>query len=520
MAGLMGSTAAIFYSYDAKESENPNIQAMGATKTGTTYAQTTRRARYSSGGYTLGHEVYSLNQSDDVDTDVPYPNNDFGLFTAFDASVKLTAGGAGAPITHALMITGLGSKHAYYNGISIGGSAFRINNNTQGAAGTVAVNLVTQRTATGFAEIAFKYRTNHWHHYFLEPAKVATSNFRVINPTGSAAVSIEASTGSGDYPTLNFKKGVINTPGAGPSGGTQLATITSQISFMEIKSEAGFIRITPMDTANGVNYTFSTLRLAPAVAADGVPFLGAANQRFNTLYTVNSPIVGSDERIKTQIEAIPDAVLDAWGEVEFARYKMVDAVVAKGPDGARWHTGAVAQRVMEAFSRHGVDAKRYGLLCWDTWQAKEEQRFPVRFKVKEAVYEQIIFKPERKEIKRIVIQDAVYERIIVREEYVDEAGKIVPAQYRNGALLEEPVYEDQEYIVPAEYIDGELLEPEVFEVRETIIPAIEAGELFGIRYEEALALEAAYQRRRADRADARMDALEARMAALEATRGI
>jgi len=63
MAGLMGSTALCAYSYDAKETENPNILTMGATKTGTCYFQTTRRARYASGGYTLGLEIYSLNQA-------------------------------------------------------------------------------------------------------------------------------------------------------------------------------------------------------------------------------------------------------------------------------------------------------------------------------------------------------------------------------------------------------------------------------------------------------------------------
>ena len=47
-------------------------------------------------------------------------------------------------------------------------------------------------------------------------------------------------------------------------------------------------------------------------------------------------------------------------------------------------------------------------------------------------------------------------------------------------------------------------------------PAIEAGDEYSLRYEEALCMEAAYQRRRADRAEARISALEARLAALEA----
>lgn len=43
-----------------------------------------------------------------------------------------------------------------------------------------------------------------------------------------------------------------------------------------------------------------------------------------------------------------------------------------------------------------------------------------------------------------------------------------------------------------------------------------AGDMFSLRYEEALCMEAAYQRRRADRAEARLATLEERLAAIEA----
>lgn len=43
---------------------------------------------------------------------------------------------------------------------------------------------------------------------------------------------------------------------------------------------------------------------------------------------------------------------------------------------------------------------------------------------------------------------------------------------------------------------------------ETDSDTISAGSLYGIRYEEALCIEAAYQRRRADRLEARLEALE------------
>lgn len=50
-------------------------------------------------------------------------------------------------------------------------------------------------------------------------------------------------------------------------------------------------------------------------------------------------------------------------------------------------------------------------------------------------------------------------------------------------------------------------------------PASPAGDQYSLRYEEALCMEAAYQRRRADRAEARIAALEERLAAIEAKLG-
>ncbi len=152
--------------------------------------------------------------------------------------------------------------------------------------------------------------------------------------------------------------------------------------------------------------------------------LGTSSRRWKQLYAGTTTIATSDERAKQGIESVPDAVLDAWGEVEFYRYKFNDAVEQKGFDAARYHTGVVAQRIMSVFTAHGLNAADYGLLCYDEWEAEPEE--------------------------------------------VDENGDIVT-------------------------------------------PAIEAGNRYAVRYEECLCMEAAYQRKRADRMEARLAALEARV---------
>ncbi len=152
--------------------------------------------------------------------------------------------------------------------------------------------------------------------------------------------------------------------------------------------------------------------------------LGSSSKRWKQLFAGTTTIATSDERLKQGIESVPDTVLDAWGEVEFYRYKFNDAVEEKGFAAARYHTGVVAQRIMRVFAEHGLNAFDYGLLCYDEWEAKAAD--------------------------------------------VDESGKIIR-------------------------------------------PAQEAGNRYAVRYEECLCMEAAYQRRRAERIEARLAALEARL---------
>lgn len=166
--------------------------------------------------------------------------------------------------------------------------------------------------------------------------------------------------------------------------------------------------------------------------SDNSQNIGSASLRFKTVYAGTGTINTSDETEKTSIEAVPDAVLDAWEKAGFLQFQFKDAVEEKGSGSARLHVGLVSQRVRDAFSAAGLDASRYGLYCRDDVPAMDEVK--------------------------------------------DDDGQVVQ-------------------------------------------PSREAGERFGIRYEEALCLEAACQRRRADRAEARIASLEARLAALEAKLG-
>lgn len=97
---------------------------------------------------------------------------------------------------------------------------------------------------------------------------------------------------------------------------------------------------------------------------DNTKTIGNASKRFSTIYAATGSINTSDARAKRDIEPIPDAWLDAWGDVEWCRFKFTD--------GNRWHVGLVAQRVHAAFEARGLDAFEIGLCCYDEWEEQRE----------------------------------------------------------------------------------------------------------------------------------------------------
>ena len=249
----------------------------------------------------------------------------------------------------------------------------------------------------------------------------------------------------------------------GPDGTTSLTTMgavlidSSNYTYLAAYDASG----NPMSRAgcSPVSNAFVPMGTSGEMA------LGGSARLWSQVYAATGTINTSDERQKQDVGGIPDDVLDAWGEVGWCQFRFRDAVDQKGGE-ARLHSGVIAQRVIEAFARHGLDASDYGLLCYDTWEAT----------------------PDIVTTERVLTKHAVYEQVLVREAEYDDDGNMVRA----------PVYEN-----------GDLISPEEYEEVTTTTPGIAAGDRYGIRYEEALAMEAAYQRRRADRMEARLAVLEA-----------
>lgn len=181
---------------------------------------------------------------------------------------------------------------------------------------------------------------------------------------------------------------------------------------------------------------------------DNATSAGSATNRYSVVFAGSGSISTSDEREKQDIESIPDAVLDAWAEVEFKQYRWQHAFADKG-DQARIHFGFIAQQIKTTFETHGIDGTRFGLLCHDAWGDEYEV-----------------------------------------DRNADGTAKLKVDENSN----------------PIPKLDGEGQPTGEFEVEMTLVRS--AGDRWGVRIDECMLLETALMRRELARMAARVAALE------------
>lgn len=101
--------------------------------------------------------------------------------------------------------------------------------------------------------------------------------------------------------------------------------------------------------------------------------IGSSSLTIKDIFLQNAPTVVSDERYKSNIDRIDDAILDAWGGLDFSMWQLNAAILEKGENKARWHVGLVAQQVRDVLINHGLDWTKYGLITHESWDAVEGQ---------------------------------------------------------------------------------------------------------------------------------------------------
>jgi hypothetical protein len=191
----------------------------------------------------------------------------------------------------------------------------------------------------------------------IKQGRVATGGVNI----GSSLAGVGAKGVSGVGSVIEGRQDFNN------SSGTRLGYLNANQAVLD--AAAAYT----ISTGTGEVIVTRTAGVGFGPGADNTQSLGEASFRWSQVFAGNGTINTSDERAKQQIETIPQAWLDAWGDVDYVRFKFNDAVEKKGDD-ARWHVGLIAQRVKEAFEARGIDPFAIGLLCFDQWDNIEIEK--------------------------------------------------------------------------------------------------------------------------------------------------
>lgn len=344
-----------------------------------------------------------------------------------------------------ILISGGMDNYPYgmWNAIQISRGAFMRNGSMDGIPGTTAFKCDSWFQDLGYPDIGWHvgYCPNHIKTVGAYPFNITGDSLRIKNNTdgGNASVIINKVSGTG---TAGIVLQVDDT-----SQNDIYVEKGNPNTFYRARQSASSHHLFFCTDASGtLSNALSVGTVAVNPGTDGTIANGWSNKRWSQVYASTGTIETSDERLKKDIRPIDESVFKAWGKVEFRQFLFKDAVAEKG-SAARIHIGLIAQQVIAAFASEGLDAMRYGIVCYDKWDA----------------------------------QEAVTERfkVVTREETHNE--------------------------------DGSVKEPEEFHYENRVLtPAKEAGDCYSIRYEEALALECAYQRWVGEKRESRIAALEAK----------
>lgn len=280
-------------------------------------------------------------------------------------------------------------------------------------------------------------------------------------------------------------RGIYIDKGAYDGGGRlQIPDNYGGAASLVFASETNTGIIRPAGSSLGIVVTgterwrFTTAALRPA--ADNAYTLGDGSFRPSTLFAVSGTINTSDARDKTPLREIPENVKRAIAAIKskIGVYQWLDAIEAKGEDGARLHVGVTAQVVRDAFLAEGEDPARWAVFCADP--VFEDVPIETPVESEEPVYD------EQDDFEIVVEGGKAIRKAVVRR---SPRTKLVPVVDEGGAQVME---------------DGTPLMANVPETETivTMVPSLErravmdpeTGEQkvrLGVRYDQLLVLMAA-----------------------------
>ncbi|MGL6606264.1 tail fiber domain-containing protein [Aeromonas hydrophila] len=248
--------------------------------------------------------------------------------------------------------------------------------------------------------------------------------------------------------------------------------------------------------------------------------LGRTAFRWSTVYAGTGTINTSDANEKTKpisLDALSelhcvskDAILDAWGDVQIIAFQWLNMVQQKGENVARWHFGVIAQQVRDAFIARGIDGTRYGLLCYDEWDDQYEQvqtNIGVKVTKTRMVPRTMMMTETKENLVTVKREDGTFVQVVETVQIEVPKRTPVPVFESDGSpRLNEQGQQVFGMRIETEEVEEIYQDEAVPEYTEVLVR--EAGNRWGIRPDQCLFLEAAYQRRNYERLLKRVEALE------------
>lgn len=157
----------------------------------------------------------------------------------------------------------------------------------------------------------------------------------------------------------------------GTDGPSSSLTFQNTSTYWEMRQLGG----TSIGLYNGtslINYTDTTGSFLPG--SDNNKNLGNAANRWGVVYAGTGSINTSDRNAKTDETDLDETERRVAKKLKslIKKYRFKDAVLNK-EGRARWHFGVIAQDVRDAFASEGLDGFDYGVLCYDKWDEEKEE---------------------------------------------------------------------------------------------------------------------------------------------------